>query len=676
MKKPANTASLVAHVLILICFSAILPTQYLCASDRIEQTGGQWPTGLNDLGGEVFSSGTTFLGGVELYQKNGLVEVYGGTFRQWRAGPIRISRSTVLTNGPETWVIWSPDSVVKSAPSIIRVQLGGYLDKGSLSIGLITRNDRVYRWETKLGVDAEVITSNPIDLSTERRTKMLSTTALDLRRDGDWLFGDIPDDLSEVFRVGEIKSWFLKLSGGGKSQALTLLEVSAGQKVASSDLSRTTILGKVEGASGDLVELLAENGLQIQTHVGGNGHFRFDEVPIKGPLSIRYKFAGRDRYADQGRWFMAKDEFTPVSISVTPEYINYEGRPIDPGLSRLLGPQDNLAYVRYRPQSLLRWAGSPAVQEFYREVEPLRDLASPPIQEFFSITFTNSAGFLDKERFLDKREGCIRIAHIGGSSSVALQVKPFEKFNILLEQELGVRLGRCVEVISAGRDNGDLGAVYPTTRDYLIPFKADLLIIEHMQLLGLQLQPDLLAKLHGWDYEFSPLGHFVIDASGQAVFVAEDKSWPLSVKPVNRSPVIDGIPLMQTLSVPKEDLSPLAKEAYRMLELGLNAYSRLVGNVPIILQTGADQARCHQAATCGPTLLWKNDYKVSAGVSHFIKNVENVCALVGIMCLQPAIFTPEGEDENLTFNDDGHYTLRGHQWLAHELANNLEPFFR
>lgn len=614
-------------------------------------------------------------GSLDLYQRNGLVETYGGVLDQRRSGPISISETVLQPRSSEAWAIWTPDAFVPVVADSVRVELEDFLDQGVLSVGILTKRGQIFRWEVTLG--AQFATPEaPASLEPGRRDQFLAGSSLAFEREGKSLIGKVPEALRYAARQGQIQAWFIIVSGASPAQSVTFRSIGLAPRKAAPDPMRTQIEGRIAGGGEFPVTLLLESNEIRRTRSNAQGEFRFENVPTEHPMSIRVAIRGRDRYADAGRWFKASDVVTPMRVAVEPQFENRDGHPINEKGAVLNGPNENVAFARYRPQSLILWPGTRGVQTFYREIEPLRKTETAPQQEFYGRTFTNSIGFVDRERFADNRDGCLRIAHAGGSSSVAIQVRPFEKFNILLEQELGVRLKRCVEVISAGRDNGDPGAVYPAGRDYLTKFRPDVTIVEFMQLLGLQMEPTLLRKLHGWDFDHSPLGHFAANEKGEYEYVPPDDSWPLSVTAPDRSPMTEGVPLLQTLSVPDENLSPEARSAFRNLEGAMAVWRKTLPSSILALQTGADQARCGTAATCGPVLTWPSGSTTEGGMNFFIENVGRSCAAAGVLCLQPPPIPADAASELLTYLDDGHYSIRGHQWLAKQLADQLEPELR
>ena len=101
-----------------------------------------------------------------------------------------------------------------------------------------------------------------------------------------------------------------------------------------------------------------------------------------------------------------------------------------------------------------------------------------------------------------------------------------------MESEFALRLRRCVEVISAGRDNGDVGSNYPRVRDYAVKFRTDVIVFENSSSLVMQLHPELLKRGFGWDHEFNALDNFFYDRGGKLQFRASSSEYPLhTVKP-------------------------------------------------------------------------------------------------------------------------------------------------
>lgn len=139
----------------------------------------------------------------------------------------------------------------------------------------------------------------------------------------------------------------------------------------------------------------------------------------------------------------------------------------------------------------------------------------------------NQWGMRDRDRNITKGEGQFRIALIGDSIIEAVQVKPEEVVNILMEEELARRGYDNVEVLNFGI--GSIG----TTQEFLLykkrirRFKPDLVIllfVTHNDILNNSsiIQP----KSYGIHKCYAP--YFDLDPNGQLVFREVQK------RPMNR----------------------------------------------------------------------------------------------------------------------------------------------
>jgi hypothetical protein len=254
---------------------------------------------------------------------------------------------------------------------------------------------------------------------------------------------------------------------------------------------------------------------------------------------------------------------------------------------------------------------------------------------------------------------------------VALQVRTCEKYNLLLESELGVRIGRPVEVISLGRNNGDIAANFRRVRDIAMKFKPDVVLLEHCGSLMMQMHPELLRRTVGWDHAHCALDNFTYDENGRLTFHPSAADWPQYVEKPDTSELTPGLPLMDLLRVPREHLHPLARENFQYLVDIVHYYQKEFPTTKIVLHTGLDQAQCRAAGQRNVRL--PDGTTIPVGVEIFMRNLAEFCDEQGIACLQPPV--PQGFSDKpetyLTFINDGHYSPRGHQWLARQLAEGL-----
>ena len=242
-----------------------------------------------------------------------------------------------------------------------------------------------------------------------------------------------------------IRAWFIAVAGTGSDElvftSLALKRPAAPMR----DPAALTLAGVVRGASsfdGITVELLSENGERRRQPLSADGRFSFPGVAPDVPVCLAASYLHRDHYSTRGRWLVPADGTGELVVDVTPRYVNRDQHPSD--LKGSIYKHDNSVFAdAYEPHRRVLWLGYGKVQEYE------------------GLSFANNHGHLDCDRFFDNPDRCFRIVHLGSSHTVAMQVRLFEKTNFLLEAELGVRLGRPVEVISLGRNNGDLAANFP-----------------------------------------------------------------------------------------------------------------------------------------------------------------------------------------------------------------------
>jgi hypothetical protein len=342
-----------------------------------------------------------------------------------------------------------------------------------------------------------------------------------------------------------------------------------------------------------------------------------------------------------------------VLIDLAPRYVNEDGHAADAALSRFVTPRvPNDSGAVYESHVRLLWPG----------------LGDP--QEYDSVTFTNNFGYIDRDRFVDNPDGCLRIVHLGSSHAVALQVRPFEKHNLLLEEELAVRLGRCVEVLHAGRDNGDIGANYASLRDYAARFSPDFVVIEtSLSLIG-QLHPELLRAGWGWDHDHSGIGNFYYDASGELSWRPPSPEYPIHATTASYPELVPGVPFFTTFLLPEERQPEAVREAFGYLVAITQQLQREFPDTRIVLQSALDQA---QARSLGRYALeLPSGESVEVGADEFVATFDALCDTHGFECVNPPVPPGHGDESTLlTFVYDGHYSPRGHQWLAEQIAEGL-----
>jgi hypothetical protein len=617
----------------------------------------------NPLEGPVTSVFALF-DAIDLYQKNGLIEVYGAELRQRKNGPIRVSQSIVQAEDDRAYVFWSPDYSPALGATHLEVRLHDAAAPGQLKIGIISSSGMTYLFEAELGANMPPPNPKPLPpLVPEGFTNVLSKpaarTPLTRRADGA-LSAALPIELqAEINSPGKGEkavATFLLIIDNAAGASIAFDRIALVKATGNTKPSTISLGGMVTGAMilpGAIISLLTDKGEQVEQQLSLDNTFRFEGIQADQPVSLRFRHNKRDYYSNLGRWLSNDGDRNDLRVDLAPLYTNPDGHPADATKAKFVTPRvPSTVAAIYEPHARQVWPGN----------------TTP--QEYDSITFTNNMGFLDRDRFFDNPDNCLRIVHLGSSHAVALQVRPFEKYNIVMEQELGVRLQRCVEVISAGRDNGDVGSNYPRVRDYAVKFKPDAILFENGSTLVMQLHPKLLKLGFGWDHENNALDNFFYDKQGVLQFRPAVADYGVYATKPDFSELTKGVPLYSTLKIPFARMHPWGKEAFRYLA-DIMAYMK--SHHPdqrLILHTALDEAQCRDR--CNTKVTLPGGKVVSMGAATYVANHKEFCLAHGLDCIYPKDTTGYGTpDTYLNFVNDGHYSVRGHQWLARELASSL-----
>jgi hypothetical protein len=600
-----------------------------------------------------------------LYSKGDRIEMYGVNLKQTRSGPLLIKESILNVEDRRAVVLWWPrySNLSQATHARIRLSEANRAEHGAIALVVKLRDQETFKFEAKLG-DSEPSAPTqsslgqlPPDIAT-----MLDGTAgqqLMIRAGNDFLV-ELPP---------ELRARIAKLGADAIDVVALQLENAAGTDVSLSEVSfvrpqfalhkSVTLFGSLSGPpqpAGSVVKLLGIDGAVRTSPISTSNSFVFKDVQKGQPASIRFNVNGQDYFADQGRWIVPKDDMT-VAVHVEPLYVNSDNHKPDPAEREFhfYDSLDNPGASLYLPHSRQRWNGI------------------GPIQQFDSITFTNNWGYVDRDRFAANPENCYRIVHLGSSHTVALQVPIAQKYNFLLEEELGLKLKRCVEVLSAGRDNGDPGANYPSIRNYALRFNPDMVMLEIQAGLLMQLEPSLLKQKLGWDPKNSAIGRVVPGPDGRMIFQPPNSNYLLYAENPDHRQLVPGVSFEDTIKIEWNKLPDVARKAYSSLVDIVNFYRKEFPGVRFVLQTGADQAQCTFFPSCADSVVTAADGTTfRAGLNSFLANFKSVCRDAALECIDLPHDGPEIDPRlPLIIAIDGHYNIRGHQWLARELAAQI-----
>ena len=218
-------------------------------------------------------------------------------------------------------------------------------------------------------------------------------------------------------------------------------------------------------------------------------------------------------------------------------------------------------------------------------------------------------------------------------------------------------LQRCVEVISAGRDNGDIGSNYTKIRDYALKFSPVAILLENSSSLIMQMHPELLKRTVGWDHEFNALDNFYYASNGKLRFRNSSPEYGLHAEKPDLSELTPGIPLNLTLQVPFEHMHPLGKEAFRYLRDIMSFLKSHHRGQTFVVHTGLDEVvQCR--AECSRNIAVRGT-TIPAGASMFVDNHKKFCDSLALQCIFPqGAGTYRTPDVYLTFMQDAHYSVR------------------
>ncbi len=595
------------------------------------------------------------------YRKNGLFEIYGANLRERRQGPIRISQAEIEVSHDEAWAIWAPDHTVARDATHLAIDFVEMPEQGKLTVGFLFDDGGSAAFVYDTGNVAQQPTDLlepvlPSDLIEKAKN---ATPAGELRQTGKRLIVQLPAEFIQRFGPGgsgKITHWFLRLNGTAKSTVKIAQMALIRPSPERTDSKNITLSGRVVGSAltpNQEVELIDDTGRSTVHKVALDGGFAFSGVDADKVVSLRLREPTRMHYSNLGRWFVPGYSRSDLIIGPPTRYQNADGHAPNQASAKFIGARvPSTVAAFYEPHSRQYWPGAGAVQEYD------------------STTFANNHGYIDRDRFFDNPDHCVRIASTGGSDMVALQVRPFEKSNLILEETLGIALGKCVEVISAATDNGDIAVNFPRIHDYTSKFKPDLTLVSTLVGLMFQVNPKMLRDGTGLDPENSSLPNFYYDKKGDLTFrTASPVSPVFTIKPTFPE-YSKGIPFGLTLTVPFRMMPKEGLEAFNYWAAITDVIDKTVPGQNFVMHSGVDQAQCR--LNCAPKLSAPDGTTVVAGAEGFVRNLVDFCKEKNYKCIQPGFDPASGEKGNyLTFEFDGHYSPRGHQWLAQELTMPL-----
>ncbi len=646
------------RILVLVSAAAVF------AASAVESAALGWTTQSRKLSPGLVPAVAMF-DETSLYSKGDRIEIYGASLKQTRSGPIRIRESTLNVEQRRAAVVWWPrhSDIAKASHVRIRLAAGNRAAHGNVSLVVKLRDRQAFRFTAKLGDPApsDQPILNPLASDIAAMLDEADKPQFMVRRGNDFLL-ELPSAVrAQMAKAGAdaIEMMALELEDAtGSDVILSEVALLRPRRALSRSVTLSGRLSAPPQPAGSVVTLLGSDRTIRTSLVSASNSFVFHNVQAGQAVSIRFNQDDQDYFADQGRWIVPRDDMA-VAVHVEPLYVNEDGHAPDPAKREFHYTGDSPSGAIYIPHARLHWNGT------------------GPTQQFDSYTYTNNWGYVDRDRFAANPENCYRVVHLGSSHVVALQIPVAQKYNLLMEEELGLKLKRCVEVLSAGRDNGDIGANYPSIRDYAAQFKPDIVLIEIQATLLLQLDPVLLKQKLGWDPDNSAVGRIDYGADGRMAFKPPNVNFLLYAEQPDPRQYVPDVHFSDTLKVEWHMLPEVARKTFRYLVDIVKFYRETFPGLRFVLQTGSEQAQCGPFATCTDRIVTAADgSKFKVGLDTFLNNLERVCRDNALECINLPHYRHEGDPKMpLIFTLDGHYNVRGNQWLANQLTSRIADGF-
>jgi hypothetical protein len=117
----------------------------------------------------------------------------------------------------------------------------------------------------------------------------------------------------------------------------------------------------------------------------------------------------------------------------------------------------------------------------------------------------------------------------------------------------------------------------------------------------------------------------------------------------------------------------VGKDAYRYFEDIMKFIMKEFTTIQFVVHTGLDQMSCSTSSSCASELKLPDGRTVLAGYRVFAQNLLETCRRATVTCVAPIIYEGLNTKKTpLSWNYDGHYNSRGHQWMAEQLISLLE----
>lgn len=415
-------------LLLIACVSLAACQQGSAPDDRVSLKAEY----KNSSGQRIFGVIDT----VPVFRKNGVFWKHGASYRSVLSAPLKQKHADFELYDKSGLIAWTPnqgpllrttyayfDADIPKGSEVfpfINVAETLYLIEGNSGSGLCSEISKMDVDNSQVNVEDFFKSYAKVD---KRFFRFIGNDVVCVKADRTesdaWV---IPIEISQS---PEAIGFLFK---GKKNQTIRVNDFHLGTHAKLSDPKFISVKAEdtIDGVSPTKLYALTYQGSEETLSKSKGGDFKLSRDMISGgPFRIWVKENNLDVFPTQGEW---QDPTNLAEQLIIKQNVEFK---IDPT------KKNKKSGTRRRtPHVLSIWNGSTGRMK---------------IQEYEGISFRNNWGKIDRDRFKENENNCLRGAIFGGSYVEAQQTKISEKPAIMAEAFASQTLGRCVEIFTYGR---------------------------------------------------------------------------------------------------------------------------------------------------------------------------------------------------------------------------------
>lgn len=609
-----------------------------------------WSGGeINEVEGIYQKTPVNIVSNVSTYRRNGVFEIYGSSYRQVRGGPITVDRVTLenSTSEPGLVLAWTPTQPISVTADSIEIQFAGENQVKPVAFAAqYCNHEALTVYSSEISQLSEFVSQIDNHRGRAAFVDLLSAPASFEQPAGQYANGlswRLEDETHCVERL------FLFVDITEAEGPVSLDYAGFARRRLDSDRLISISIEEARPFSVD-VDIIFESGKSVKLFPTLDGDLTFSLPEQDEPYSVRVQRDGTYFYSQYGRWLSG--------VAGRPLVVKARRPAAD--LSKKVDTAENLFHGRRKPSDYA---------SIYPDHVAMRYVGVGKVQEYDNYLFTNNFGYHDQDRLFENDDDCFRIFVAGSSTTDAIQVPVNQHFSTLAEEDLGIAIDRCVEVISASTSNGDMSASWEHWTNYGTYFDPDLVLFETEPELMLQMNDVYASSYLGWALHNPPKGRFTRDAAGDLSYVPRSLTYHTDLNPEPpRSGLPDGYNDRAFYYYDFDALPPELVEVFDLKEAILTLAEEGSPTTQFGMLSIVRQLTCKGDCPSSPATL-PTGQTVSVGIQKWLENFDRECDRRDWYCINPPL--PDGFDRPgnfLSWDFDGHPSPSGHQWIAREMA--------